>query len=119
MTADSWLRQGSLRELLSASGYYGERVTVHHHANPLTFSAPPHFANLVVVNGKTARNLTEKSLINIFQSVRPYGGVMCVENATTALIKTEIADAEIQWRGNNDVRIIRKGALPGAARYWP
>ena len=87
----------SLRELLTASGYYGERVTVHHHANPLTFSAPPHFANLVMVRGKTAHNLTEKSLINIFQSVRPYGGVLCVENAPTALIKTEIADAEIQW----------------------
>ncbi|HIL25455.1 MAG TPA: hypothetical protein EYG19_08665, partial [Verrucomicrobia bacterium] len=110
-------KAASLRELLTASGYYGERVTVHHHANPLTFSAPPHFANLVMVRGMTAHNLTEKSLINIFQSVRPYGGVLCAENAPTALIKTELAGAEIQWGGNNDVRIIRAGALPGAADW--
>jgi outer membrane protein assembly factor BamB len=110
-------KAASLRKLLTASGYYGERVTVHHHANPLTFSAPPHFANWVVVRDKTARNLTEKSLINIFQSVRPYGGVLLVENAPTALIKTKLAGAEIQWGGNNDVRIIRKGALPGAADW--
>jgi len=110
-------KAASLRELLTASGYYGERVTVHHHANPLTFSAPPHFANLVMVRGKTARNLTEKSLINIFQSVRPYGGVLCVENAPTALIKTKLAGAEIQWGGNDFVRIIRAGALPGAADW--
>ena len=110
-------KAASLRELLRVAGVYGERVTVHHLANPLAFAAPPHFANLVVVNGKLARNFTDASLKNLFQAVRPYGGVLCMENAPAALLKTKIEGAGIQWGGNDAVRITRAGALPGAADW--
>ena len=105
-----------LRKVLSAAGFYGNRITVHH-ANPATFAAPAHFANLVVVREKAAKGLTDKSLKTMFQTVRPYGGVMFVENAPSVLIKTTIENAKIQWGANNDIRIIRAGALPGAADW--
>ena len=110
-------KAASLRKLLTTAGLYGERVSVHHHANPVAFAAPPHFANLVLVDGKSARNLTDASLKNLFQAVRPYGGVLCLENAPSALLKTTIEGANIQWGGNDAVRITRAGALPGAADW--
>ena len=106
----------SLRELLTAAGFYGERVTVHHHTKPLAFAAQPHFANVVMVNGKAASNLTQASLKNIFRAVRPYGGVLCVKNAASKLDKTKITGGAIQRMGG-DLLFTRAGALPGAADW--
>ncbi|MDC0050939.1 PQQ-binding-like beta-propeller repeat protein, partial [Verrucomicrobia bacterium] len=109
-------KASSLRELLTAAGFYGERVTVHHHTKPLTFAAQPHFANVVMVNGNAAGNLTEASLKNIFRAVRPYGGVLCVKNAPSKLDKTKITGGAIQ-RVDGDLLFTRAGALPGAADW--
>ena len=89
---------------------------MHHHTKPLTFAAQPHFANVVMVNGKAAGNLTEASLKNIFRAVRPYGGVLCVKNAPSKLDKTKITDGAIQ-RVGGDLLVTRAGALPGAADW--
>ena len=108
-------KAAGLRELLTAAGFYGTRVTVHHFAKPLTFAAPPHFANLVVVNGAAA-GLSAASLAKVFQAVRPYGGMLCVENAPGALAKTNVDGATIQRAGQR-LFVTRKGALTGAADW--
>jgi len=106
-------RIGRLRELLTVAGLYGGRVTVHHHAKPFEFVAPPHFANLVVVAGSLS---DRASLKNVFRAIRPYGGVLCVEKAPEDLGKTKIDGGKFERAGSR-LFVTRQGGLPGAADW--
>ncbi len=105
-----------LREYFMATGQYGTRVTVHHHKAPLAFAAPAYFANLVVINTPTLKDVKASDCSRVFRAVRPYGGVLCVEQSPMELEKSHFLEGAVQ-REEGRLYVTRAGALPGAADW--
>ena len=105
-----------LREYFTATAQYGTRVTVHHHKAPLAFAAPVYFANLVVINTSALKAVKASDCSRVFRAVRPYGGVLCVEQPPGQLNKTQFPEGTIQ-REDGRLYATRVGALPGAADW--
>ena len=108
------------RRQLDAAGLHG-RVTVHL-ADPRTFRAPHYVAHAVFISGENVAPLDESMVTSIYQSVRPFGGVMhlLTERDRPALaakidaMELEQAEVAISEHG---VTVRRVGALPGAADW--
>lgn len=121
-------RVAQLRTALSAAGVYG-RVTVRNSAIE-DFSPPPYVAHQIFVAPSITSRLisTPEQLERIYQSVRPYGGVMVLMTsadhssqvaqvaANTSLEQAVITQSEIS---QSDVGVIvrREGPLPGAGEW--
>ncbi len=105
-----------LREHFTATAQYGTRVTVHHHKTPLAFAAPAYFANLVVINTPALKIVKASDCSRAFRAVRPYGGVLCVEQAPRELEKSHFPEGAIQ-REEGRLYVTRAGALSGAADW--
>lgn len=105
------------RKLLDSNGLYGD-VTVHH-SDAAAFKAPNFVANMVFVD---AAAMDKTSIRSIYDSVRPYGGVMYLLAGSGTqdwahLVESmdlEKADVSI---GKHGVVVRRVGALPGAADW--
>jgi len=104
------------------AGLYGSRVAIHA-GDPLTFMAPPYFAELVVVSEGLASSLSHReSLKAVYSSVRPYGGTLWVSTGTGERgLRQQVEQAELAqakfWRGETGFAVVREGPLPGAADW--
>lgn len=91
-------------------------------SSPLDFRAPQFTGNLVVVSEEISTKAPADSLRGIYQTVRPYGGVMVLlaKGDPTALAATvsdlQLEQAEVKTAAFGVV-VCRKGALPGSADW--
>jgi outer membrane protein assembly factor BamB len=112
-----------LRRELDAAGLYGKRVSLLA-ADPGAFGAPPYIANFIVAGGSFAARLGDPAVLGkVYESVRPYGGVLWIQGdantcadlaakARAAQLPRAVVRAQDQA-----VVIVREGALPGAADW--
>jgi outer membrane protein assembly factor BamB len=115
-------RIADLRRELDAAGLYGTRVALLA-GRADAFGAPPYIASLVVVGRALAASLSEPTALRgIYESVRPYGGSLWFSSPPDAaglaatVQAARLAGAKIEIVGDS-LRIVREGALPGAADW--
>ena len=117
------------RRQLDAAGVHG-RVTVHH-SQPADFLAPQYVAHMVLVDESIVQS--DLSVIaKLYQSVRPFGGVMHLligtensgadqNHATRQQIASQVREMNLEQAaveiGDQGVILRRVGALPGAADW--
>lgn len=106
------------RELLSATGLYGRRVTVHHVAGD-TLPYLSFFANLVVADASPG-HLPYTSQ-EAWRTLRPAGGLMAVfgNAAGNALAQWDEAIPNWELKGETPFafRIARRGPIEGAGEW--
>ncbi|MBI4657764.1 MAG: PQQ-binding-like beta-propeller repeat protein [Verrucomicrobia bacterium] len=112
-----------LRRRLDAAGLYGTRVTVHV-GDPVSFKAPPYIANLIVVGESLVAELRNRPVLQaVYDSVRPYGGVLRLPVADSAQpeLARLIQDSKLERAkvksSPGHLLVIREGALPDAADW--
>ncbi len=109
-----------LRQHLDAAGLYGQ-VTVHC-SQAASFRAPKYVANVVFVGRELAGSADGRLLAGLYESVRPYGGVMRLiadENRaklTRTLRELDLEQAEVTI-SDQAVTVHRIGRLPGSADW--
>jgi outer membrane protein assembly factor BamB len=113
------IRIEGTRRALDEQGLYG-RVTVRH-SEPLAFRAPRYVAHMVFVDAELSSRIDSSSLRAIYESVRPYGGVLHLlsntpEQTATAVAELQLENAKIEL-GKESVIVRRQGALPGSADW--
>jgi len=109
-----------LRQRLDSAGLYG-RVTAHH-SDAHSFMAPKLVANVIFIGRNLSESADEKLLATLYESVRPYGGVMHLLAdgkrgeiaAAVEAMELEQAQVEITDYG---VLVRRVGALTGSADW--
>jgi hypothetical protein len=107
-----------LRIQLDRAGVYGS-VTVHH-SEAMAFNAPKYVANMVFVD--QADQLAPAAIAKIYESVRPYGGILYLLTssdpqelaASVKALQLEQANIAVARHG---LIIRREGALPGSADW--
>ncbi len=113
----------AMRRRYDAAGLYGTRISLHV-GDPLSFQAPPYIASLVVVGDEAAARLGDAAQLKaMYESVRPYGGVLWIPGVGPAqrdpigrLEAAGLAQARIHTDTNGAV-VVREGALPGSADW--
>lgn len=113
-------RVQELRRKLDAAHVYG-RVTVHH-SDASTFRAPHYVANMLFVGPDVTDRADEKLIRILYESVRPYGGVMhLITNKSRESVASTIQAMNLEQAGievrTHSVVVRRQGALPGAADW--
>ena len=117
-------RVDQVRRDWDAKGWYGSRGSIHA-AKPLEFHAPPYIANMIFVNEDLTHSIVEdpKCLRQIYNSVRPYGGVLELLSAPEQLDSTlrqvqamNLEQAAIT-RTTDSIVVKRVGSLPGSADW--
>ena len=116
-------RVDSLRRLFDRAGCYG-RVTVHQ-GSPKDFGASPYLAQMIFVGQDLSSELIldGELLRSVYESVRPYGGVLHLVSRTEdrrqiadRVIEVGLEQAEVEI-GDESVVVTRVGSLPGAADW--
>ncbi len=109
-----------LRRQFDEAGIYGHVTT--HHAEPGAFLPPKYVANMVFV-GRDVLAMADRGLLTrLYESVRPYGGVMTLlSDEKTAQLASRVRamnleQAEVQ-EIDDGVLVRRVGALPGSADW--
>lgn len=109
-----------LRRQLQAAGVYG-RVTVH--CSPAeTFLAPRYIANVLFVGRELASSADERLLRHLYESVRPYGGVMQLidddsgPDPAEIIRQLDLEQAEVTVSEHSTL-VRRVGRLPGSADW--
>ena len=117
-------RIDTLRRDWDTKGWYGIRGAAHT-AQPLAFRAPPYIANMIFVSDELSQAIVQDpdSLRRIYNSVRPYGGVLQLLSSPDNLDKIwddvhaiQIEQTEIQ-RTAYGVTLKRLGPLPGSSDW--
>ena len=109
-----------MRRQLDALGFYGS-VTVHH-SDPGSFMAPKYVANMVFVDRGVVSAGDTKQIASLYESVRPYGGVMHLlagddrGNLAASIEAMKLEQAQVIV-GDHGVIVRRVGALPGSADW--
>ena len=109
----------ALRKRYDAAGFYGERINLFHRQSPTDFPVAPYFANLVLVQEPIAVALKPDALQKVYNSVRPYGGVLCLLHKNASLRKqiSSLPQLQIQEESNDMLLATKEGALPGSADW--
>jgi len=109
----------ALQKRYDGCGLYGKRVSLFHRKEPADFPVAPYFANLVLVQDKIAAALKPGTIRKVAQSVRPYGGVLCLLHKSGQLQKelSVLPQLQIQEAAKEMQLAVRKGALPGSADW--
>jgi outer membrane protein assembly factor BamB len=113
----------ALRRRYDAAGLYGTRVALHV-GDARSFQAPPYIASLVIVGDETASGLSKPGQLKaMFESVRPYGGVLWIPGGGPArrdlaswLEAAGFPQARAHWDAAG-ATVRREGALPGSADW--
>jgi outer membrane protein assembly factor BamB len=118
---DDVARANKSRRQLDSAGRYG-RVSVHD--APFAEIQPPSYvANMIVVDTAASVRLDDSLITRLYESVRPYGGTMCLLSAgkdqpellsrlkALALPKADVQQSEF------GLVIRRTGSLPGAGTW--
>lgn len=116
-------RVEAARRRYDAAGHYGTRVSLHA-GDARQYQAPPYIASLVVVGDEAAARLADPGqLAAMYESVRPYGGVLWIPGAgasvgvtTARLAAAGLPKARVAATPHGTV-VVREGALPGAADW--
>ena len=117
-------RIDTLRRDWDTKGWYGIRGAAHT-AQPFEFRAPPYIANMIFVSDELSQAIVQdpENLRRIFNSVRPYGGVLQLLSSPDNLDKIwddvhaiQIEQTEIQ-RNAYGVTLKRVGPLPGSSDW--
>ncbi len=112
-----------LRRRFDGTGHYGA-VTVHE-GRPQQFLAPPYVANMVFVGRSFALSAAREGALlkTLFESVRPYGGMLHlaaepadIPGLIQAVTEIELEQAEVRATAQG-VGVRRVGQLPGAADW--
>ncbi len=118
---DDAARVAAWRQKLDKRGCYG-RVTVHE-ATLENLLLPPYFAHHIFVSPRQSLALqnSQDSLKRLYESVRPYGGRLCLLNSSEASVLTHVqslglAKAKVQ-AGDGCVIVQREGSLPGSGTW--
>ena len=116
-------RVEEFRRRYDAAGLYGTRVAVHQ-GDPVSAQAPPYIANLVVVGKSLAAGYaTGNHIRSLYQSVRPYGGVLWLpigeqgQTPVRQLVERGELPAARLIGGGTDLLVVREGPLPGSAPW--
>lgn len=109
-----------LRRWLDENSLHG-RVTVHQ-SNSRDFRAPKYVANCVVFYDDLTKTTGIESLKPAYQSVRPYGGVLCLLGAKwgsqeSSLISSEQFEQAKVVQQSYGLLITRVGKLSGSADW--
>jgi outer membrane protein assembly factor BamB len=114
-------RVDRLRRRINAAGLYG-RVTVHN-SKAASFMPPKNVAHMVFVGRELAASADSKTIAELYNAVRPYGGVMYVLDAednrskdANAIKTLNLEQAEVTV-ADHGVIVRRVGALPGSADW--
>jgi outer membrane protein assembly factor BamB len=99
-----------LRRQLDSAGLYGKRIALLA-AEPESFGAPPYVASLIV----TDLGFSPASLRKVYESLRPYGGSLWLAGAKS-VAAAGLPKAKVEVLANA-MRVVREGALPGAADW--
>ncbi len=117
-------RVEQLRRDWDAAGWYGVRGAAHV-ATPLEFRAPPYIANMIFLGEELSQVVVQdpKCIRQIYNSVRPYGGVLQILSSPNNLDRLladvkaiDLEQAEIT-RTPNCVVVKRVGPLPGSSDW--
>ncbi len=106
----------ALRGELDAQGRYGKRISVFA-GTPADFNAPPYAAAVTLL--LDLASLTEQSLPRLYESMRPYGGVLVARGAASRLAMAQASGLHgLSARADGaDLILVREGALEGAAPW--
>ncbi|MEO6789217.1 MAG: PQQ-binding-like beta-propeller repeat protein, partial [Chthoniobacteraceae bacterium] len=109
-----------LRRRLDAAGLQGVRATVHR-GTPASFKPPQYFAQLVVMSPASIASLKDEAVLReVYQSVRPYGGALCLP-ANAPLSADDLKQATLEQATlrstDHHLLVVREGALPGSADW--
>ncbi len=114
-------RVDQLRRQLDKAGIYG-RMTVHQ-SSLSNLLLPPYLAHHLVVSPAQTKLLLadQRLLARLYESVRPYGGLMCLmttdaDAAKAALASAALANAKIDSI-DGCVIVQRVGSLPGSGTW--
>jgi outer membrane protein assembly factor BamB len=77
----------ALRRRYADLGLYGDRIEVLA-GQPQTFELPPYLASTLWLHLDTGDTLDRETLERLWQSVRPYGGILCVTGSTEVMADT-------------------------------
>ena len=113
----------ALRDKLAAHETYSSRLQAVV-GNPFHFPFPPYLANLIVSeNLSTADFGSAKTISNLFNALRPYGGLACLSLSdkqqaafAKSIIEAKIEKAESQQAGRFTT-LKRVGSLPGSSNW--
>ncbi|MCX8154967.1 MAG: PQQ-binding-like beta-propeller repeat protein [Verrucomicrobiae bacterium] len=132
-----------LRRQWDKAGWLGKRLALVA-ADPLNFGAPPYIANLVVVEPALAQQLartatpavnaevagvlsgglalgaaTPCDLAKVYDSVRPYGGILWLSGAAplAGTVRTAALSQAVLRAEGEDLCLVREGPLPGSADW--
>ncbi len=117
---DDAQRVDEFRRELDANNQYG-RITAHQ-AKPGEFRAPKYVAHMIFVASESVRQAGVETLKTIYESVRPYGGVLHLlvaegqEELVARLKAAGLEQAEYTML-DQGVMVRRVGALPGSADW--
>lgn len=116
-------RVDELRKRYDGQCQYGPRVAVIA-ATTEEFHAPPYIAQAVILgHPRIAQQMTPDRLRKLFETVRPYGGILWypwadgAKEFTDTLRQAELLRAEIATMGEQGVIATRVGALEGSAPW--
>ncbi|MEI7729824.1 MAG: PQQ-binding-like beta-propeller repeat protein [Verrucomicrobiota bacterium] len=109
-----------LRRRFDAAGLYGTRISLIV-AAPESFGAPPYFASVMFANASVSAKLADEAVLHrVYESLRPYGGVLLTATGGAELAEkvksARLAKAQVKT-AENGLLIKREGALPGAANW--
>lgn len=109
-----------LRTRYDQAGFYGNRLALHV-AEPDRFYAPQYIAHAVIVHASLA---TTELLPTLYESVRPYGGVLCVakgDGLDMNKLKRLTKEAKLAKAAFDDddraMYVVRTGALEDSASW--
>ena len=108
-----------LRDRLDKAGIYGDRASIVV-ADPAQVMLPPYMASLIVVGHSPDIDIKvdQQLLTDIFETLRPYGGVACLEGPRLAAMAeaANLPGAEVEVSGGLTL-LRRVGPLPGAGSW--
>ncbi len=113
----------ALRRRFAASGLYGERLSIRV-GNISSLSMPQYLASLIIIDEKDTSGAGQEKLIpKMFDQLRPYGGVACIQvekvnmiTAIKSIQQCKLPKAKI-CQSNEYLLVKREGALLGSASW--
>lgn len=120
-------RVKAMRDQLDSLGLYGSSTV--HFSKTTEFLAPPYFAHRIFVSPELTKTLVKdrRSLSDLYQSVRPYGGTMQLllsssdQSMDADQIKSMLESYELEQgqvsRSQDSIVIVRAGPLPNSGDW--
>ncbi len=113
----------ALRQRFTDADLYGDRVEAFA-GDPLTFEFPPYLASLMIAQPQLLpRIATPAALNHLFETLRPYGGVLLLAGQDAGLesVQAEVTAAKLASatlaRQEGVLLVRRVGALPGSVDW--